>query len=122
MTQEALNGPNDDDAQFAEAWKRNEALKKLTRLGQEADALEAISLVRKLPADFLAKHGITLAEPKDWARELWADLMDAWNHASGAASVRAGIINHDHRAAIALIRERVPKLAAMIEEREKRDA
>ena len=53
-----------------------------------------------------AIYGITLAEPKDWAKELWADLMDVWDHPIGAQAVRAGDINNEHRAAIALLRER----------------
>lgn len=67
----------------------------------------ALSIIRAMSPDELAKHGITLAPEKDWATELWADLMDVWDHASGAKAVRAGNINKDHRAAIALIRERV---------------
>ena len=107
---EALNSPNDDDAEFVEAWKRNEALKKLTRLGQEADALEAISLVRKLPADFLAKHGITLAPEKDWATELWADALNESGRIVAANDVRKGIFDDNDRAAIELLRTRFEQM------------
>lgn len=106
---EALTAPNEDDAdaQFVEAWKRNEALKKLTRLGQEADIKEAVALIRKLSPDELAKHGITLAPEKDWATELWADLLECDGQVGCAEEVREGRPEMTDSKAIALIRERV---------------
>lgn len=116
---EALNSPNDDDAQFVEAWKRNEALKELTRLGQEMEIDEAVSLIRKLPAEELAKHGITLAPERDWATELWADLFAVRGLSDFAKFVRKGRTDDDDRAAIELLRTRFEQ---MIAERSKRDA
>lgn len=84
-----------------------EALRELTRLGQEADIAEAVALIRKLSPDELAKHGITLAPEKDWATELWADLYEVREMLSAAKTTREGRLDDEDRAAIALIRERV---------------
>jgi hypothetical protein len=67
----------------------------------------ALSIIRAMSPDELAKHGITLAPEMDWATELWADLMDAWNYKSWAQGIRDGFIVDADQAAIALIRERV---------------
>lgn len=105
---EALNSPNDDASFDVEAMKRREKLKKLTRLGQEADIDEAVALIRKLSPDELAKHGITLSEPKDWATELWADMNTAAGFSSVRERINAGtMLSEQEKAAIALIRERV---------------
>lgn len=87
---EALNSPN-DDAKLPNPWT----------LGNLQFAL------RQYPAAELAKHGITLAEPKDWATELWADLFAVRGIPSAAKSTREGRLDDEDRAAIALIRERV---------------
>lgn len=109
---EALTAPNEDDAdaQFVEAWKRNEALKKLTRLGQEADIVEAVALIRKLSPEELAKHGITLAPERDWATELWADLMEASCSPMRAIHIRDGRLYEDDRAAISVLRTRFEQM------------
>ncbi len=54
-----------------------------------------------------AIYGITLAEPKDWATELWADLFAVRGMPSAAKSTREGRLDDEDQAAIALIRERV---------------
>lgn len=68
---------------------------------------KAVKSLRQYPADELAKHGITLAEPKDWATELWADLFAVRDMPAAAKSTREGRLDDEDRAAIALIRERV---------------
>lgn len=66
-----------------------------------------VAQLRQYPAAELAKHGITLAEPKDWATELWADLFAVRGMPSAAKSTREGRLDDEDQAAIALIRERV---------------
>lgn len=63
---EALNSPNDDvmDAKPTDPRK---------------SVHEALAILRGYSADELAKHGITLAEPKDWATELWGEIYQAWH-------------------------------------------
>ena len=89
---EALNSPNDDypDPPLDDV-----------SLGELVDA------IRQYPAETLAKHGITLAEPKDWATELWADLFAVRDMPAAAKSTREGRLDDEDHAAIALIRERV---------------
>ncbi len=90
VSAEALNSPN-DDAKLPDPWT--------------LDNLQFA--LRQYPAAELAKHGITLAEPKDWATELWADLFAVRGIPSAAKSTREGRLDDEDRAAIALIRERV---------------
>lgn len=85
-TPEALTARNEDDSAFDVAiW-----------LEQGRANLD------KLP------DGVVLPEPKDWATELWADLMEAAGGPVLAEAIRSRthITKHDH-AVIALIRERV---------------
>ena len=97
---EALNSPNDDafTAPTPQQW-----------FGQDSiDPIAAtVAQLRQYPAAELAKHGITLAEPKDWATELWADLFAVRGMPSAAKSTREGRLDDEDQAAIALIRERV---------------
>ena len=104
---EALNSPNDDDRSEAEK-KADEKLLKAT-----------LKLLRQYPAEELAKHGITLAPEKDWAMELWADLLHAWAYPVQARHVRNGTISCQDRLVIELLRTRFEQ---MIAERSKRDA
>ena len=67
----------------------------------------ALSIIRAMSPDELAKHGITLAPEKDWATELWADLFAVRGMPSAAKSTREGRLDDEDQAAIALIRERV---------------
>ena len=67
----------------------------------------ALSIIRAMSPDELAKHGITLAPEKDWATELWADLFAVRDMPAAAKSTREGRLDDEDRAAIALIRERV---------------
>ncbi|MBK9005288.1 MAG: hypothetical protein IPM41_15995 [Sphingomonadales bacterium] len=94
---EALNSPN-DDAHSAET---------ATMAGQIASTTRHRCTASQYPAAELAKHGITLAEPKDWATELWADLFAVRGMPSAAKSTREGRLDDEDQAAIALIRERV---------------
>jgi len=59
----------------------------------------ALSIIRAMSPDELAKHGITLAPERDWATELWDVLITTWQN--------AGNEWEGDQAAIALIRERV---------------
>ena len=97
---EALNSPNNDafTAPTPQQW-----------FGQDSiDPIAAtVAQLRQYPAAELAKHGITLAEPKDWATELWADLFAVRGMPSAAKSTREGRLDDEDQAAIALIRERV---------------
>ena len=70
----------------------------------------ALSIIRAMSPDELAKHGITLSEPKDWATELWADLMDAWNYKSWAQGIRDGFIVDADQKAIELLRTRFEQM------------
>jgi len=81
---EALTAPNEDDAAFDVAvW-----------LEQGRANLD------KLP------EGVVLPNPKDWATELWADLVKIRDPKWHWDLIR-GDIEEDDEAAIALIRERV---------------
>jgi len=68
---------------------------------------EAIAMVRAMSPETLEKHGITLAPEKDWATELWADLLEIYLAPKAAANVRRGRMGKPSEKAIALIRERV---------------
>jgi len=89
MRPEALTAPNEDAK--LDGWTISGAL----------------SLIRAMSPDELAKHGITLAPEKDWATELWADLFAVRGMPSAAKSTREGRLDDEDQAAIALIRERV---------------
>jgi len=89
---EALNSPNDD-----------------AQLGVSSQVEMAIELVTRQPPEVLARYGITLAPEKDWATELWADLLDAIELYVAADEVREGIISGKDRAAIDLLISRMPK-------------
>jgi hypothetical protein len=78
----------------------------------------ALSLIRAMSPDELAKHGITLAPEKDWATELWADLWEVRGSPKDAELVRNGQTSIADRVAIDLIRTRFEQ---MIAERSKRD-
>lgn len=89
--------------------------------GAKVDLWEAVSEfnlssvarnLRKYPAEELAKHGITLAPEKDWATELWADLLEARGHEDGAWYVRNGEFGECDKDAIELLRSRMPKEAS----------
>lgn len=67
----------------------------------------ALSIIRAMSPDELAKHGITLAPEKDWATELWADLYEVREMPEDAELVRSNQGFITDQAAIALIRERV---------------
>ena len=90
---EALNSPNDD-------------AKDVEPQDPRRSVQEALAILRGYSPDELAKHGITLAEPKDWATELWADLVKTHDR-NWYLDVQAGDLEDFDRAAIALIRERV---------------
>jgi hypothetical protein len=89
---EALNSPNDDAKPYE--W--------------QVDA--ALHVIRRLPAEELAKHGITLAPEKDWATELWADIWEARGEPSYAGLVRDGHVTATDRSAIDLIRTRFEQM------------
>lgn len=91
---EALNSPNDDAKPYD--W--------------QVDA--ALHVIRQLPAEELAKHGITLAPEKDWATELWADLCTICGMTGFAKNIREGRIDDDDRAAIELLRTRFEQMIA----------
>jgi hypothetical protein len=88
-TSEALTAPNEDAK--PDGWTISGAL----------------SIIRAMSPDELAKHGITLAPERDWATELWADLFAVRGMPSAAKSTREGRLDDEDQAAIALIRERV---------------
>ncbi len=94
---EALTAPNDD---AVAKWKVADA----------ADIASMVESLRQYPADELAKHGITLAEPKDWATELWADLWEARGSPEDAELVRSGETSIADRAAIELLRQRFEQM------------
>lgn len=101
---EALNSPN-DDAETPDA--------------VETGKLENIVRgLRQYPAETLAKHGITLAPEKDWATDLFVDLLEAWDMQQAARRVRTGNNSDDDEAAIELLRTRFEQMMA---ERSKRD-
>ena len=111
---EALNSPNDD----TEDRMRDYAIKTLLQEGE--DALNGlVRELREYPAEELAKHGITLAPEKDWAADLFVDLLEAWDMPEAARRVRVGRENDDDEAAIELLRTRFEQ---MIAERSRRDA
>jgi len=91
---EALTAPKDD------------APKGFVKLDEFLLA-QYVEYLREYPADELAKHGITLAEPKDWATELITDFMQLAGFDYTASRFRAGRIEPEESAAIAFIRERV---------------
>lgn len=91
---EALNSPNDD---AADEYKER----------QLAYILEDL---RQYSPELLAKHGITLATEKDWATELWADLMDAWDMHETAELVRRGAHGDAFVGPINLIRTRFEQM------------
>ena len=86
----------------AELVKAADAIERYLRETPHHNATQAAALRAAL-----AKHGITLAEPKDWATELWADLFAVRGMPSAAKSTREGRLDDEDQAAIALIRERV---------------
>jgi group I intron endonuclease len=104
-TSEALTAPNED------------APKGFVKLDEFLLA-QYVEYLRQYTPEELAKHDITLAEPKDWATELWVDLMDAWNYKSWAQEIRNGFIVDNDQKAIELLRTRFEQ---MIAERSKRD-
>lgn len=96
---EALNSPNDD----ASEGKPTDPRKSVH---------EALAILRDYSPDELAKHGITLAPERDWATELWADLLDVWELPIRANLVRVGDIYDVDRAAIELLRARFEQMIA----------
>lgn len=112
---EALNSPNDDASGDVDTWKQDDAVKDYNSALIE----KAVKSLRQYPAEELAKHGITLAPEKDWATELWADLLTAGDFPNAADNVREGRLHAFHRAAIKLLRTRFEQ---MIAERSKRNA
>lgn len=96
---EALNSPNDD----ASEGKPTDPRKSVH---------EALAILRDYSPDELAKHGITLAPEREWATELWADLLDVWELPIRANLVRVGDIYDVDRAAIELLRARFEQMIA----------
>lgn len=96
---EALNSPNDD----ASEGKPTDPRKSVH---------EALAILRDYSPDELAKHGITLSPERDWATELWADLLDVWELPIRANLVRVGDIYDVDRAAIELLRARFEQMIA----------
>lgn len=108
---EALNSPNDD----AEERMRDYAIKTLLQEGE--DALKGlVRELREYPAEELAKHGITLAPEKDWATDLFVDLLEAWDMPQAARRVRTGNASDDDGAAIELLHARVEQMMAELKE------
>ena len=99
---EALNGPNADAKPYE--WVET------GEIFQSVDAV--LHVIRQYPAEELAKHGITLAPEKDWARELWADLCTICGMTGFAKNIREGRIDDDDRAAIELLRTRFEQMIA----------
>ena len=107
---EALNSPNDD----TEDRMRDYAIKTLLQEGE--DALNGlVRELREYPAEELAKHGITLAPERDWARELYFDVLET----GGYAFLRNTELDQRDDEAIELLRTRFEQMLA---ERSKRDA
>jgi hypothetical protein len=96
---EALNSPNDD----ASEGKPTDPRKSVH---------EALAILRDYSPDELAKHGITLAPERDWATELWAELLEAWCNPIRAIHVRDGRLYEDDRAAIKVLRARFEQMIA----------
>lgn len=101
---EALTAPNDDASGDYHA--------QLTRLSQEYSLSDALALLRGLPAEELAKHGITLAPEKDVFVELLADVLDAWGISAWNVSRIRSTTEHSwqDKAAIELLRQRFEQM------------
>lgn len=82
---EALNSPNDDASGDVDAWRRNEA-----PIDKRKALRGFIQIIKDYPPEMLAEEGITLAPEKDWATELWADVLEAWDMHETAELVRRG--------------------------------
>lgn len=100
---EALNSPNDD----ASDAKPTDPRKSVH---------EALAILRGYSPDELAKHGITLAPEKDWATDLFVDLLEAWDMPQAARRVRTGNASDDDGAAIELLHARVEQMMAELKE------
>lgn len=87
---EALNSPNDDAAFDVGMWAK-----------QTRDNLAAIEA---------AGHGITLADPKDWATELWAETFDIFDRPDEAELIRRGILDERDKEVISLFRTRFEQM------------
>ena len=66
---EALNSPNEDASGDVDTWKHDDAVEAYNSALIE----KAVKSLRAYPAEKLAKHGVKLEPPKDWATELWAE-------------------------------------------------
>ena len=99
---EALNSPNDDAA----AEQKIERVEIVVGSKRQREVVSLNELARLIKGG-AAIYGITLAPEKDWATELWADLMEAGDMKIWERDIRKGKLRDYDQAAIDLIRERV---------------
>lgn len=104
---EALNSPNNDAVKFVA-----NVPSELSEFSDE----QVVRFIQSWDDERKAKHGITLAPERDWARELLADVYDAEGRPQWAEDVRTTSCSAK---AVQLLRTRFEQ---MIAERSKRDA
>lgn len=71
----------------------------------------ALSIIRAMSPDELAKHGITLAPERDWATELWAETFEIFGRSVEAKLIRRGTTRDERdKEVISLFRTRFEQM------------